>query len=244
MRVVCVVDSIADLNQKINLLKMKFGDNISFVVRADFENIFKTYGYQINATYYKNLTKVVHNFLINCKDDDVVIYYSSLQIDLNFLTKFTNAIGNKQKIVSVMPKFNMFEKMCNSAYNIYVKSMFGMKDSLISSKLQFIPVDIIVELLASHVGNRLFELPYEVCKTISTDNEEINKSLKTKVNTVKNNLLSLIVALIITIALLASIAYLKSNYVAILVCVVAYVLNFLLSVIFLCKKKFDLRFLK
>ena len=244
MRVVCVVDSIADLNQKINFLKMKFGENISYIVRADFEDIFKTYGYQINATYYKNLTKVVHNFLINCNIDDIVIYYTSLKIDLTLLNNFVNSIGNKQKIVSVMPKYNALEKFCNSAYNVYVNSMFKVKDGLVSAKLQFIPADIVVELLSTHMGNRLFEVPHEINKTISTDNVEINKSLKTKVNSIKNTLIGIIVALIITMGLLASIAYLKSNFIAILICVFAYILNFMLSIIFIFKKKFDLRFLK
>ena len=244
MKVVYVVDSITELNNKINLLKMKFGDNLFYVVRADLVDLFKTYGFQPNAVYYKNLTKVVHNLLINCNIDDVVICYSSLKFDNTLLTKFINAIGNKTKIVSVEPKYNALERVCNSAYNIYVKSLFKIKDSMISPKLQFIPSEILIELLSSHLGNRLFEVPTEINKTITVENEEINKSMKTKTHPLKYNLIALIVALIVTIGLLASIAYLKSNYVAILICVISYVLDFLLTAIFLCKAKFDQRFLK
>ena len=147
MKIVYVVDSITDLNNKINLLKIKFGDNIFFVVRADLVEIFKTYGYTTHAIYYKNLTKVIHNLLVNHDQSDVVICYASIKLTPEFLTKFTNSIGNKTKIVSVMPKYNTYEQICNSTYNIYVKSLFKIKDSLVSPKLQFIPRETLTKLL-------------------------------------------------------------------------------------------------
>ena len=45
MKVVYVVDCISEVNQKINLIKNRFGDNILYVVRADLVDLFKTYGY-------------------------------------------------------------------------------------------------------------------------------------------------------------------------------------------------------
>ena len=244
MKVVYVVDSISELSNKINLLKTKLGDNIFYIVRADLLDLFKTYGYSTHATYYKNLTKVVHNLLVNYNLDDVVICYASLKLDNQLLTKFTNGIGNKTKVVSVMPKYNTYEQMCNSAYNIYVKSLFKVKDSMVSPKLQFIPRDLLGELLSSHLGNRLFEVPAEINKTITIESEEINKSLKTKSASLKYNLIACIIALVITAGLLVSIAYLKANYLIILTCIILYVLDIMLTIIFLCKAKFDRRFLK
>ncbi|MBO5954582.1 MAG: hypothetical protein J6Q13_01280 [Clostridia bacterium] len=244
MKVVYVIDSIGELNNKINLLKTRFGENLFYVVRADLVELFKTYGHTPNAIYYNNLTEIVHSMLARTELEDIVICYASLKFDNNLLNKFLTAIGNKTKVVSLMPKYNTFEQVCNSTYNVYVKSLFKVKDGLVSPKLQFIPQEFLVELLSSHLGNRLFELDPELSKTISVENKEINESMKPKSSALKYNLIAVIVALVITTGLLASIAYLKVNYLIIFMCVILYFLDIILTIIFLCKAKFDKRFLK
>lgn len=247
MKIVFVVDSITELNNKINLFKNRFGDNISFVVRADLVELFKTYGFTPNAIYYNNLTKIIETFLINeFQNDveDVIIYYSSLKINDILLTKFISSIGNKTKFVNLTPKYNMFERMCNSAYNVYVKSMFKLEDSLSSPKLQFIPSDFMFDLLSSHLGNRLFKYEETFVKEIHVEDEEITKSMKVKINPLKNWLLCAIIALVITIGLIATIAYFKVNFILIFVFSILYILDFILTLMFLCKAKFDKRFLK
>lgn len=244
MKVIYVVDSITDATKKINAITNKFGNNILYVVRADFVDFFKTYGYPINAVYYKNLTEVIHSMLLKAELDDILICYSSLKFNDALLTKFGNSIGNKTKIVNLMPQYNLFEQVCNSTYNVYVKSLFKIKDSLISTKLQFIPNIFVQELLQSHLGNRLFELNPEFCKNVTIEDIEINKSMKTKVNPLKLCLVSIIIGLIITAGLLASIAYFKVNYIIILTCIILYISDILLTIIFISKQKFDNRFFR
>ena len=244
MKVIYVVDSITDATKKINAITNKFGNNILYVVRADFVDFFKTYGYPTNAVYYKNLTEVIHSMLLRAEADDVLICYSSLKFNDMLLTKFSNSIGNKTKVVNLMPQYNMFEQMCNSTYNVYVKSLFKIKDSLISTKLQFIPNLFVQELLQSHLGNRLFELNPEFCRNVTFEDVEINKSMKTKTHPLKLCLISVIIALLITVGLLASLAYFKVSYIIILTCIILYISNVLLTIIFMCKQKFDNRFFK
>ena len=244
MKVVYVVDSITKLTDKINLLSLRFGNNILFVVRADLVELFKTYGYQPNAIYYNNLTRVIQSLLLRGSLEDVVICYASLKFDNNLLNKFISGIGDRKKIVNLMPIYNTFEQMCNSTYNLYVRSLFKVKDSLISTKLQFIPQDIMIELLATHLGNRLFELNPELTKNISIEDNEINKSMKTKSHSVKYNIISIIIALCVTIGLLASIAYYKPSFIIIFFSSLLYLLDIALTIIFHCKSRFDNRFLK
>lgn len=244
MKVVYVIDSITELNNKINLLQTRFGDSILFVVKADLVDLVKTYGYSANAIYYNNLTEVVHSMLVRMPLEDTIICYSSLKFDNNLLNKFISAIGNKTQIVSLMPKYNTFEKMCNSTYNVYVKSIFKAKDSMVTPKLQFIPQEFLFEFLSTHLGNRLFELNPEVSKIIYIENQDINESMKPKRQTIKYNLIAIIFAIVVTIGLLATIAYLKSNFILILTCVLLYFLDIVLTIIFHCKAKFDQRFLK
>ena len=225
-------------------MNFRFGNNIVFVVRADLVELVKTYGYQPNAIYYNNLTTVIHSLLLRSSVEDIVICYASLKFDNNLLNKFISTIGDKRKIVNLMPKYNTFEQVCNSAYNVYVKSLFKAKDSLISTKLQFIPQEIAVELLSTHLGNRLFEVNPELTRNISVESQEINDSMKTKTRSLKFNLISIIIALCITMLLLASIAYFKVSYLIILTCSILYILDIVLTIIFLCKSKFDNRFLK
>lgn len=244
MKIIYVVDAITDLSKKINTITNKFGGYPMFVVRADLVDLFNTYGFKPNAIYYKNLIEVIHSLLIRSELDDVIICYASLKFDNTLLTKFTNAIGDKSRIINLMPEYNIFEKVCNSTYNVYVKSLFKAKDSLISPKLQFLPAIFVDELLSSHLGNRLFEIKPEYYKNIYIDDKEINKTLKVKSHSIKYDIISIIIALLVTIGLLASIAYYKVSYLIILSCIILYVLDLTLTIIFHCKSKFDQRFLK
>ena len=244
MKVVYVVDSVSDLTKKINAMINRFGTNIVYVVRADLVELFKTFGFTPNAVYYKNLTEVLHMLLLKSEVEDIILCYASLKFDTQLLNKFANAIGDRSKFVNLVPEYNWFEQMCNSAYNVYVKSLFKVKDSLISPKLQFIPNGFMVELLASHLGNRMFEFEPQIYRDIHVEDKEINKSMKAKTNLIKVDLISIIVALLITVGLLASIAYFKTSYIIILSCVILYCLDIMITIILHCKAKFDQRFLK
>lgn len=244
MKFVYVVDCITDLTNKVNTIKNKFGEEIYFVVKADLVELFKTFGFVPNAIYYKNLSEVVHSLLARTDLDDVIICYASLKFDNKLLTHFTNSIGNKSKVVCLMPNYNFFERMCNSAYNVYVKSLFKAKDSMASPKLQFIPAGYLYELLSSHIGNKMFELNPEYCHNVYVEDKEINKSMKVKSHSIKFDIISLIVALVVTIGLIASIAYYKPSYLIILACIILYVLDIIITLILQFKSKFDNRFLK
>ena len=214
------------------------------MVRADLVDLFKTYGYNPHAIYYKNLSSVIHSALIRLNLDDTVICYSSLNFDNTLLNKFTNHIGDKSKIVSLEPKYNIVEKCFNATYNIYVKSLFKINDGMMSPKLQFLPASIVDELLYSHISNRLFEINPEYHKSITIENKEINKSAKTNTKTLKYNLIAIIIALLITTALILTVALTKINYIFVLLFIIMYVLDLTLSIIFTCKAKFDQRFMK
>ena len=244
MKVIYVVDTISSVNNKINLLKTNFGDNIYYVVKADIAELFKTYGYNANAVYFKNLSSVIHNMLKSSETDDCIIIYASLNFNNKLLTSFKNHIGDKSKVVSLEPEYNIFEQVCNSTYNVYVKSLFKMKDSLCSPKLQFLPKDFVEQLLQTHFANRLFDLNPDLNKTFTVQDKEINKSLKVKTKPAKYNIISALIALVLTIALLACIAYFKVNYIIILIFAILYMLDITLVIIFQCKAKFDQRFLK
>ena len=244
MKIIYVVDSISNLKHKISLFESQIPCDMLYVVRADLVPIFETYGYKPNAVYYKNLTEITHNLLLGCTVDDILIYYSSLDIDKPLLNKFCTSIGDKSKIVTLMPSYNAIESAANSIYNVYVKSLFHVKDSLISAKLQFIPSAYSIELISTHFGNRLFETNPQTTKTVYNDNFTINKSMKSNFKPLRSCLLSIIIALIITATMLATIAYVTTNFIAISIFVVMYILNVFLTIIFLCKQRFDYRFLK
>ena len=54
MKVVYIVDSITEINSKIDTLKTRFGDNIVYVVKASLATLFKTYGHTANAIYNRD----------------------------------------------------------------------------------------------------------------------------------------------------------------------------------------------
>lgn len=246
MKIVCVVDSINEIKSKINLIKSYFGDNICYVVKATLVPIFKTFGNSVNAIYNNNLTTVIHAMLQKSSQEnvDVLVYYTSLKINDNLLNKFNSKIKMHDAVVSLMPKYNTFERINNASYNLYVKSMFKIKDSMASPKLQFLPSACVNELLQSHFGNKLFELNPKLCRTLEIEDKEINKSAKIYPPVAKISLISLIVALIISICLIITLAFTKMHIISIILFVCLYLLDIFISIIFQYKSYFDHRFLK
>ena len=243
MKIVFVVDSITDVKNKINLMQSYFGTNIVYVVKSHFLSIFETFGYKANAVYEKNLAEIIHILLLKSNIEPILLCYSSLNFDANLLAKFRAKIGNGDKIVNIMPEYNSLERICNSTYNVYVKTLFKAKDSLISPKLQYLPVPFVVELLNSHFGNKLFETTPENSSILYIENSELNNSTKIKTKFNKFALIPIIIALLITMFLIISLAFIKVNYILILIFVSLYILDLLFAIIYQCKLYFDARFL-
>jgi len=245
MKVIYVIDCVTDINSKIQLLQNRFGNDIYFVVKSKFVKIFQTYGFQTNAIYTKNLSEVIHTMLAkNEQIDDVICLHSCLNINDKILNKFISAIqANSHKVVNVCPNYSFFEQIGNSVYNLYVKALFKNKDNLASAKMQYLPKAFVEELLASHFGNKLFEISPSLCKEIYYEDKEFNKSLKTKTGFNKNLLVPIILALTLTIVLFTTLVLMQGiNYIAALIFVVLYLLDIVLTIIYQCKIYFDKRF--
>lgn len=244
MKILFVVDNITNIVAKIDMIKNRFGDNIIYVVKSNLAKLFSTYGFNPNATYNKNLSTVLQMILSRSEFEDTVIYHTSCNVDDNIMNKFIKKIGTRTHLVSVMPKYNAFERSCNAVYNTYVKAIFKNKDSLISSKLQFIPQGFVAELVNTHISNRLFEIDEEVCKFVYLEDSETSKTFKQKTHFSRLYLIPLIIALALTIGLILCLAFAPINYLIILSFIFLYLLDGILSIIFLCKNKFDQRFLR
>lgn len=245
MKVVYVIDSISNINYKIDLLKNKFGNDILFVVKAKFVKFFQTYGYTINGVYANNLPEVIHSLLSKTEQlDDVMYLQSSLEISDKMLNKFIAEIrANSTKIVCVEPYYSFFEQCSNAIYNIYCKSLFKAKDCLCSVKMQYLPKPFVEELLLTHFANKLFEANPNVVKTLHFEEKETNKNFKTKTGFNKNMLVPIIIALTLTIALFTTMVLLQGmNYIAGLIFFALYILDLLFAIIYQCKLYFDKRF--
>lgn len=243
MKIVCVIDSINQISNKIDMLKSRFGDNILYVVKANFANIVKTYNIKANAVYYHDLSKTIHVLLAKGEVTDVIIYYTSLDLTDQLINNFILAIAEKDNIVNFKPEYNFFEKLSHSIYNLYVKSLFKCKDSLISPKLQFLPKSFVETLLDSHFGNRLFETNKNLTKTLTPSREQ-NKAFKVGFKFSRFALIPIIIALALTIALLSWLRFLNGGYLVGVVFTLLYILDIVLSIIFFCKQYFDKRFFK
>lgn len=246
MKIVYVVDSISNFQGKVDTLKNRFGSDILFVVKSNLLPIFQTYGYSANAVYNNNLSKTIHYLLSKLDNlEDVVYIKSSLKLTNNLLNKFISAIGDKSRIVNAMPKRNAFENLGLSCYNIYVRSIFKLQDSLCSTKLQFIPKNFLYELLATHFGNKLFQVKPEMVRTIYFEEKEINNNLKEKYRFDKKVLIPIIVAMLITMAFVLTVFFAKKvNYMISIIFIFFYLLDIMSIIIMNCKSYFDNRFFK
>ncbi len=243
MKIIFVVDSISDINKKVDALSSRFGNNICFVVKAPLAELFKTFGYTCNAIYSNNLSLTIHMLLLKAEIEDVLVYYSSLILSEKLLNDFASKIYSG-KIVNVVPKYNAWENMCNSAYDTYVKTIFKIGDSFASPKLQFLPASFVTELLTSHFANRMFSLPASAVTNIYLDKGEQSNSAKIKTKFSKFHLIPIIAMLTITLALIMCLAFFKVSFALVFAFVLLYLLDLILFIIFQCKVYFDARFLK
>ena len=246
MKIIYVVDNISNFQGKVDTLKNRFGNDILFVVKSNLLPIFQTYGYSANAVYNNNLSKTIHYLLTRLDAlEDIVYIKSSLNLTNSLLNKFISAIGDRSKIVNAIPKHNAFENLGLSCYNIYVRSIFKLQDSLCSTKLQFIPKNFLYELLATHFGNKLFQVKPEMVRTIYFEEKEINNNLKEKYRFDKKVLIPIIVAMLITMAFVLTVFFAKKvNYMISIIFIFFYLLDIMSIIIMNCKSYFDNRFFK
>ncbi len=243
MKVVFVVDSIANLKEKIETVKQNFTNDILYVVKSPFVNFVKSYDLVVNAVYSTQIARVVHRLLEHVQPTDIIMYYSSLTLKNSLINQFKNKIGAKDKVVNVLPNYNIFERAYNGIYNGYVKMVFKNKDSMASPKLQFLPEPCVAQLLSSHFANKLFEISPELVRTVRVEDTSTSKMLKQKYKFNKFSLIPIIVALVITLAWVILFAFVKPHYLLVLLFIVLYVIDFILGFIFHFKTHFDNRFL-
>ena len=246
MKIVYVVDNISNLQNKVDTLKNRFGNDILFVVKSNLLPIFQTYGYTVNAVYGSNLSKTIHVLLRKMDElEDIVYLKSSLNLTNNLLNKFISSIGDKSKIVNAIPKRNAYENLGLSCYNIYVRSIFKLQDSLCSTKLQFIPKNFLYELLSTHFGNKLFQVKPEMVRNIYFEEKEINNNLKDKYKFNKKLLIPIIAALVITLTFVLTVFLAKKvNYFISIIFIFFYLLDIMSIIIMNCKTFFDNRIFK
>ncbi len=100
------------------------------------------------------------------------------------------------------------------------------------------------ELLVSHFANRLFEIDPQYVKNIYVEEKPTSNNLKVKHTFNKANIISLIIALVITIGLVVCMAFVPMHFVLVLTFIALYLLDAMLCIILIYKQKFDHRFLK
>lgn len=243
MKLVYVVDSVSDIKNKIDMMQARFGNEIYFVVKSPFEALFKSFGYNVNAVYTKNLAKVLQTMLLKCPADDILLCYASLNLNNQMLNTFLGKVGNGSKFVNLVPNYNFFEQLGDGIYNVYVKAMFKNKDGLASPKLQYIPREYMIDLLSSHIANKLFEIDPRYVTNVYIEDKEINKSAKVKNKFNKFMLIPIIVALLLAITVITTLAFVRPGYLFWMVMVLLLLLDIVIAIIFSCKNKFDARFL-
>lgn len=244
MRVLVVVDSIVDIKKKVEKFSNKFGDNLNFVVSNELVDIFKTYGYPVHAIYTRECSNVIHLLLGRLTIDDTIIYYTSLDVEDGLINKFSQTIAAKDCVVSLNPQYNFFERTFNKLYNVYVRKLAKCDDTLYSKKLQFIPKSVMEDLIDSHVANRLFVNSDYKSKDITTNDKTENKNWKKSEKNFKPLVINAIAALMITIMFLMSIILFGAKYVVVLIFIMLYALDLVISFMYAFKLKFDQRFLR
>ena len=246
MEILFVIDSVKDLESKIELIRSSFECDIKFFVNA------KLASKVIKSKYIVEKMVAVYNKSVNITFDKYVreekyvpqpttIYHSSASINIQLINKLKDNIRFNPTTVYVKGKFNWFKNLLVKLYQKTIKLIFGMADEYASCKLQYISEDVIQELIATKFRNHIFSIRDGFM--IECDKDEV-EGLYNKIKFQKYNIYNMIVFCVALIGYVLIEKFFQLRFWMYLL-IIAIILAIIVSQIVLyCKNVFDERFKK
>jgi len=195
MQVFFVVDSIDDLDNKIDLIENSFGGNIKFFIKTDLYTSIcsnKKIIEKLAGVFDVNPTKKIDEFIksVTYEADDTVVCYSSAKISEEMVKVVLKKIKYGYDSIYFKKYRNKFLSFFEKVYQKICGFMFGICDSLCYSKFQFLSNKFMAYLKETRFNNHILK-PENFAK-IELEEKDIIETMQEKVKFKSYNLINII----------------------------------------------------
>lgn len=184
MQVFFVIDSLAELDFKINLIQNFFSNDIKFFINSKF------YGKIYNNQYImSNTVKIfegnekakIDDYLKSdkCNIDDTFLYYSSVKLSKDILQDVTKKKMYNYDAIYFKKKENAFSRFLKTIYQKIVNILFRVEDAFCSTKIQYISANFMENLKKNKFNNHIFKAKNS--SEIELENANQAKTLSNKI---------------------------------------------------------------
>ncbi len=161
MEILFVIDSLNNLDNKINLLKA-FEADIRFFVDAKLAPQLVKNKYIINhivAIYNKNVNITIDRYI---KQDtytptSTLLYYSSADLNVKMIDNIRENLKLHPNVIYVKKRLSLWDKFKLWFYDKFIGLIFGIKDEYASTKLQYFNDEMMVAFRNSSFKNHIFK---------------------------------------------------------------------------------------
>lgn len=245
MQTFFIVDSIKDLDKKIDNIISNIGDNIKFFVKAKFYTRVAQ-----NSFLLKNIAGVYNNkpnYKIDeylksdkCAEvDATLLYYASVDVGEDVLKRMREKMTYNYDSVFVNSKQNWWNKLTGWFYKKITKLMYRVSDVNCSTKIQLISKRFMQYLQETTFCNHPFEVS-KMC-VINVAGKEQVSTLKSKIRFNKYNLYNLLALLIIWVAFVICEAHFDLPFFVYFAVVLSTILAIVVALMLWCFSKFNSR---
>ena len=245
MEILCVVDKLEGLEQKISLLDV-FGAETKFFVKSDIvagliknkkvvTNMVAIYNNNVNVTIDKYLNKEEYT------PTDTLIYYASAELTAEMVDNIRQNMVFKPNTIHIKKRLSWWGRFKLWFYNKLVKVLFGETDAFASTKLQYFSAKLMEVYKQAGFKNHIFEIP----NTLTVELERGKESsyyVKPKFN--KNYLYNPIVFCIILICYVALEKFLQLPFWVYFLVVALLLTTIINLIIMIIKNTLDVRYKK
>lgn len=189
MEIFFVIDSLNNLDNKINLLKA-FDANIRFFVDAKLAPQLVRNKYIVNrivAIYNRKVNVTIDKYIRSNKyaPTETLLYYASADLNTKIIDSIRENLKLRPDVIYVKKRLSVWDKFKLWFYDKLIRLIFGVRDEFASTKLQYFSGEMMVEFINSNFKNHIFS--FINAQTIELEKEE-SVSYYTKTGFNKNYL--------------------------------------------------------
>lgn len=245
MQIFFIVEDLKNIEEKINLFQTYFDAEFKFFVDLSLYPKIASNPFiiqQLAGVYEGYPSKKINEYIKSEKysAQDVIIYYSSMQLSAEMLKQIKDKLPYQYNTIRVKHKFNTFRRMFNWVYDKIIKFIFGLKDSLSTTKLQYMNKAFMQELVDSKFNNRIFEV--ERSSVIECEDKNIVSSMKSNFKLKKYNIYNFIFLASTVVAYTVCEIFLKLRFWAYILFIFFMLLSVLLSFLLISNNIFEVRY--
>lgn len=174
MEILFVIDSLNNLDNKINLLKA-FDADIKFFVDAKLAPQLVKNKYIINhiiAIYNRNVNITIDKYIKQSTytPTATLLYYASANLDTKLINNIRENLKLKPDVIYVKKRLSLWDKFKLWFYDKLIRLIFGVKDEYASTKIQYFSDEMMGEFSKSSFKNHIFS--FRNAQTIELEKSE------------------------------------------------------------------------